>query len=248
MNKYYHFTSYNNLESIGINGLVPQNGIRCQSIGDKKCAVFFSNGTDNATLLYLNILNFYQTHTGKNGKRLIEVCKKRIKTYRKWIEINKNNKKIYLQEINKMIDIIEKINNMMKYTSFNYYIEDGVYLTFSDIPNVIEADSSNCYTYETIPPEKIRVVILENKFTGEILDNREAILNYFLSMINLNNFKKIVFDFSELENLKKLIIERQTEIKQINSHNYSYKELRLSEYLNYTSGKIKKLQINNESV
>lgn len=41
MNKYYHFTSYNNLESIGINGLVPQNGIRCQSIGDKSVPYFF---------------------------------------------------------------------------------------------------------------------------------------------------------------------------------------------------------------
>lgn len=52
----------------------------------------FFNGSDNTVLLYLDILNFYQTHTGINGNRLIEVCNKKIKTYRKWIEINKNNK------------------------------------------------------------------------------------------------------------------------------------------------------------
>ena len=43
----------------------------------------------------------------------------------------------------------------------------GVYLTFSNIPNIIDKVLSNCYTYETISPEKVKVVILKNKFTGK---------------------------------------------------------------------------------
>ena len=228
MNKYYHFTSYNNLESIGKNGLVPQNGKRCKSIGDNKCAVFFSSGINNAIFLYAGILCYYNSHSGKNGELIIETNKEKIKEYH---ENCKKPKKSKLIEIDTLLNEIENTKNTMQYASFAEYIEDGVYLTFKDIPNVVDIYPDDCYTSEIIPPEAIKVITLVNKTTGQVIDNREAILNYFLSIIPLYRFTRHICSIANLEAIKKLYIERQDCIMIYNPYNFEYHEVELNEYL-----------------
>ena len=241
MKKYYHFTNYNNLENISKNGLVPQNGIRCQSIGDKKCAIFFSFGINNAILLYTNLLYYYNTHSGETGKELIDSYEKKIKACRKNInEAKPNIKKI--KEIESMIDMLEATKKTMQYESFDEYLGDGVYLMFKDIPNVINSYPEDCYTYDVIPPEGINVLVLVNKNTGEIIDDREKILNYFLSIVPIYRFTRNIYNTLSLETVKKLYIERQDLMLIYNPYNFKYQEMKLSEYLDYKKGKIKELK------
>lgn len=228
MNKYYHFTSYNNLESIGKNGLVPQNGKRCKSIGDNKCAVFFSSGINNAIFLYAGILYYFNSHSGKNGELIIQNNKDKIKEYH---ENCRKLKKSKLIEIDFLLNEIENTKNTMQYASFEDYIEDGVYLTFKDIPNVIDTYPDDCYTNEIISAEEIKVITLVNKSTGQVIDNREAILNYFLSITPLYRFTRNICSIANLEAIKKLYIERQDCIMIYNPYNFEYHEVELNEYL-----------------
>ena len=241
MKKYYHFTNYNNLENISKNGLVPQNGTRCQSIGDKKCAIFFSFGINNAILLYTNLLYYYNTHTGDVGKELIEYYEQRIKILcNNLSKVKPNIKK--LKEIESMIDMVKATKNIMQYESFDEYLGDGVYLMFKDIPNVIDLYPEDSYTYDVIPPEKINVLVLVNKCTGEIIDDREKILNYFLSIVPIYRFTRNIYNTLSLETVKKLYIKRQDLMLIYNPYNFKYQEIKLSEYLDYKKGKIKELK------
>lgn len=228
MSKYYHFTSYNNLESIGINGLIPQNGKRCESIGDNKCAIFFSSGINNAIFLYAGILYYYNSHSGKNGETLIENNKNRIKKFRQKLN---QSKKADLIAIDTMLNEIENTKKTMQYASFEEYLEDGVYLTFKDIPNVVDIYPDDCYTNENIPPEAIKVITLVNKTTGQVIDNRETILNYFLSITPLYRFTRHICSVENLEVIKKLYIERQDSFMIYNPYNFEYHEVDLKEYL-----------------
>lgn len=52
---YYHMTALNNLSSIAVEGLIPQNGNNGKLIGEEKVKVFFSEGFEGA-LPYMWIL------------------------------------------------------------------------------------------------------------------------------------------------------------------------------------------------
>ena len=60
MEKYYHFTSYDNLRGIAKLGLIPQIGERSKSINDDRCAVFLSQGMRNAIYMYTKMQNHYE--------------------------------------------------------------------------------------------------------------------------------------------------------------------------------------------
>ena len=64
MDKYYHFTSYDNLESISENGLIPQRGFRTITIGDEKNAVFLKKELKNVLKKY-KIIVFLVTNIPK---------------------------------------------------------------------------------------------------------------------------------------------------------------------------------------
>lgn len=81
MKKYYHFTSYENLEGINEYGLLPQNGNRTRSIGDNRCAIFLSQGIQNTILMYCNILNHYIIYSGNSGTKAIKYYKDKIEQY-----------------------------------------------------------------------------------------------------------------------------------------------------------------------
>lgn len=51
---YYHMTALNNLPSIAVQGLIPQNGNNGKLIGEEKVKVFFSEGFEGAVALYVD--------------------------------------------------------------------------------------------------------------------------------------------------------------------------------------------------
>lgn len=51
---YYHMTALNNLPSIAVQGLIPQNGNNGKLIGEEKIKVFFSEGFEGAVALYVD--------------------------------------------------------------------------------------------------------------------------------------------------------------------------------------------------
>ncbi len=51
---YYHMTALNNLPSIAVQGLIPQNGNNSKLIEEEKIKVFFSEGFEGAVALYVD--------------------------------------------------------------------------------------------------------------------------------------------------------------------------------------------------
>lgn len=51
---YYHMTALDNLSSIAVQGLIPQNGNNGKLIGEEKVKVFFSEGFEGAVALYVD--------------------------------------------------------------------------------------------------------------------------------------------------------------------------------------------------
>lgn len=51
---YYHMTALDNLPSIAVQGLIPQNGNNGKLIGEEKVKVFFSEGFEGAVALYVD--------------------------------------------------------------------------------------------------------------------------------------------------------------------------------------------------
>jgi len=224
MKKYYHFTSYENLESINEYGLVPKTGGRTRSIGDNRCAVFLSEGIENAIQMYSSILWHYNRHSGELGPKAIKYYKDRIKDY------NNIGKKIPLDEediaeVEAMNNAIEWIKKIMSYKDFYEYMGDGVYLSISNIGEVNPKDPRDCCITNNIPPEKIKVVLLKNKKTGEMIDSRESVLAYFMSLTP----KEFIIDSTPNVVTKKLIKdlyeEKKDDIKNYNINNFQIEEI-----------------------
>ena len=229
MDKYYHFTSYENLESINEYGLVPQSGGRTRSIADNRCGVFLSQGILNAILMYSSILWHYNNHSGDLGLKSIEYYKDNIKQYDKLLQQFPLDEE-YNMELNTMKKAIEWIKQIMSYKDFFEYMGDGVYLSVSNIGVVNSNDERDCCITKNIPSEKINVVLLKNKKTGEIIDSRESVLAYFMSITP----KKSIIDSTPNIVTKKIIEdlyqEKLEDIKYYNINNFELEEVPISLY------------------
>lgn len=230
MCKYYHITSYENLESISKDGLVPRSGGRTRSIGDKRCAIFLSKGITNSILMYSCLLHHYNSYTGERGLKAIEYYKDEIELY------NEREKEVSLledelAEKEAIIKAIDWINEIMEYNDFSDYIGEGVYLTISDITDVISNDEKDCYTTKTIPPEKIKIVLLKNKITGEIIDSRENILSYFMSITPIESIIESTHNVVTIKVIKELYNNKINDIAYYNSNNFEMEEVPICMYL-----------------
>lgn len=228
--KYYHFTSYENLESISKNGLIPLRGGRTRSIGDKRNAIFLSLDIKNAILMYCSLLHHYNSYAGNNGLKSIEFYKDLIKSYQKSAK-RKPLDKEDLAELEAISGAIEWVNQIMEYKDFFEYIGDGVYLTISGITDITVTNPEDCYTSRIIPPEKIKVVLLRNKETGEITDHREQVLTYFLSVTPIDSTLKNVHNIITIKVVKDLYKNRLNDIKYYNSNNFKIEEVPIDLYI-----------------
>lgn len=230
MEKYYHFTCYENLESINEYGLVPKIGGRTRSIGDNRCAVFLSRGIQSAILMYSSILYHYSHYSGDSGLKAIKYYEDKLKQY------NKISKKIPLDEediaeVEAIKKAIEWINQIMKYKDFSEYMGDGVYLSISDIEDISSTDARDCYTTQNISSEKIKVVLLKNKKTAEMIDSRESVLAYFMSVTPIKNIIDSTSNVVTIKIIKDLYEDKLDDIKYYNKNNFELEEMPIKLYL-----------------
>ena len=234
MDKYYHFTSYDNLESISETGLIPQTGFRTKTIGDEKCAVFLSKGMDNVIRMYSAILWHYSQVGGDNGKKIIKEYKNKIKRYQEEISNYSFFADIYTKEIDSINDYIRTIKPLTKIKSFYDYLGDGCYLSVSDIKGVVPKydDYDDCYYESIISPQKINVVTIKDKKTKEIIDEREKVLTYFMSYYELDDLLKDERNVLTIKNICDIYNERLAAIDGFyNYHNYELEEVPIKEYI-----------------
>ena len=241
MGKYYHFTSYNCLYGIKTNGLVPQTGFRCQSIGDDGCGVFLSKGIENSIIMYSLMLSFYNKYTGYEGDKLISENNTRIQELMQRANLCGYNKGIY-DKLNCCYSKIESVNLIRNCGSFvNYLGGYGCFLSVDDVDNVDDRSPENCYCPDVIPPCKINVVNLRNKYTGEYTNFLGNVLLHFMHLCPLEEIIKIIPD----EN-KDGIYELYKSIESINynPNNFDLVEIPIDWYYNnnyyyYDESKIK---------
>lgn len=230
MEKYYHFTSYENLKNINEYGLIPQNGDRTKSIGDNRCAIFLSQGILNTILMYSNILHHYNNNSGNLGTKAIRYYKNQIEEY------NKQAKEVPLTEediaeVNAMKKAIERIKHIMLYKDFFEYIDNGVYLSISNIEDINTIDTKDCYTTKNIPSEVIKVVLLKNRQTGELIDSREKVLAYFMSITPIENILDNTNNGVTISNIKDLYKYKMNDIKYYNKNNFKLEEIPINLYI-----------------
>lgn len=233
MRKYYHFTSYENLEDINEYGLVPNRGGRTRSIDDNRNAIFLSLGIKNTILMYGALLHHYNSYAGNRGLEAIEFYKDRIDSdyeFKKSIPLPLDEEDI--AEIEAMKKAIEWIHQIMEYKDFFDYMGEGVYLTISGIRGVKTIDPKDCYTDQIISPDKIKVVLLKNKKTGEIIDSRESILAYFMSLTPLKN---IIYNTPNIVTHKIITDLYKSRLEDIryyyNKSNFELEEMPINLYL-----------------
>lgn len=184
MDKYYHFTTYNALNNIRIEGLKPQEGIRCQSIGDNTKGVFFSKGMLNSIKMYAYMFRHYYKHIGFEGDNEINKSRKKIDEYEELSNKRRLYKEIYAGDIEYHKSRIEKVNLIRSFPSFFDYLGGyGCFLSVDKVENISEEVPENCCCIHTIPPTDINIVGIVNKFTNVYTDFREAVLAYFINCV-----------------------------------------------------------------
>ena len=228
MDKYYHFTSYNCFNSIMKNGLIPQTGFRCKSIGDDSYGVFLSKGIDRSILMYSLILSFYEKYTGYEGDRLITDNLMKIKRLIKY----KNNKQIE-EEIECYNSEIQKVNQIRSCGSFiNYLGGLGCFLSTSGLKNVDESVLENCCYNGIIPPSNINVVNIRNKYTNEYINSLNAVLSYFMYLFPIEDILKITQDNNKNGIYKLYKYRNESDTICYNPNNYDLVEIPISYYDN----------------
>lgn len=239
MEKYYHMTEYKNLDSIMEQGLIPTYGDRTRLIGDERRAVFFSKGIANAIRMYCNLRSYYESRTEEKGAKAIKFYEEKLNGYKQLEKEGNELSEENLKEIEAIHKVIENTKEMMNYNDFFEYIGEGVYLTFSDVENVESFDEKDCYTFDVISPDKINIVLLKNKETEEIVDDREAIIAHFMSITDFQDLTSKLHDVIEIHNLGDLYDERIFYIDLYKSSDYEMIEVPLSSYLSDKENKSK---------
>lgn len=236
MDKYYHFTSYDNLDSIGKRGLVPQIGSRTRSIGDNRCAVFLSRGITNSILMYSSLLNHYNNYAGDRGKKALQRYGKEIKYYiKREQEVGLDDEDIL--EMEALQGAVTWIQQIMKYKDFSEYIGDGVYLTVTDVYDVHLNDPKDCYVKSPVSPEKISIVELINLDTGQKIDSREAVLAYFMSITPVERITENLHNVVAIHDVTELYRNRANMISYYNINNFELVETPIDLYLKKKSQK-----------
>ena len=232
MDKYYHITNYNCFNKIMMYGLIPQNGFRCQSVGDDKCGVFLSKGIYNSIIMFSSMLSYYNKYKSSEGIKEINELKKEI-------EGLKHAKKHCWEEpiYNKIIDdknkAINRIIQIRNCNSFNDYLGGyGCLLSVSGI-SLDNSHPEDCCYKESISPENISLVYIKNMYTNQCIFMIEPILYYLINSIPFEEITKNAT--SEYKNFVHQLYSylNNPYFFQIDPNYYSLEEIPIS-YYNYS--------------
>lgn len=186
MDKYYHFTSFNNLDGIMNNGLIPQSGFRTYSIDDSNSGVFLSKGIDNSIKMYAFMFGYYNKVIGYKGTKEINDCMSEIDA------LSKSYKNGFTElRIKNLYSVIDRINSIRSCSNFLQYI--GGYPCLLSICGIDVKDSvvlENCCYDDVISPSNISLVNLWDKYNNVYYTYFDAIVAYLKNKYPLNSFSQ----------------------------------------------------------
>lgn len=157
MKECFHFTKNRYLKNILEQGLQPKFGTNCSIIGDRKGAkISYSIGQEEAEKMFTALYEIYfRIRDGRVNEEGYD-------------DAGKKN-----------------IANLQKSESFEAWEEPGVYLTFDgewmEKSNNDESKLHDSYTDQTIPPEQLKVCIIKNKKTGEIISSKYDVACFWIA-------------------------------------------------------------------
>lgn len=184
MDKLYHFTSFNKIASICVDGLLPTIGFRSMTIADSKCSVFLSMGMEQAIKMYASMLWRYDNNSGKKGEKKIKSCTSSLNNILHALELGGYDEFLESQKGVLESELI-RLNLIGRCRNFNEYLGgDGCYLSVYGMEDDLKHDSENYWCDIPIPTNNINVVYLQNKITGERYFSRDDILSYFMSFFS----------------------------------------------------------------
>lgn len=199
----YHMTENKYLESISNNGLIPQQGIRSNLIGDSKNAIFYSQGYQGVIAMFFMMIEKFMEYKGSTGDIHIDSYNIIVEMVRSKQKQGKEVSDYLIDTMEKEKRIVEVIDIVRASSNWKEFLGEGVCLK---IVNINEDNSNfpgfsfyNSWTTSRIPPEDIYVVTLENKKTGQVLTSKYDIINYFISMISLESMGKALYDTDSKE-------------------------------------------------
>lgn len=176
----YHVTDYSCIKSIEKEGLLPKNGFRTQTVGDKRSAIFYSEGEAGAILMHFCIKGFY------------DYCKEGGLDYiiDKYNDYLKNKIKLNDEEAHLLKKRVIQMKKIKSSKSEREFVNSGIYLTLGNLDLIETKDESysidNRWIFHKISPDKINVAVLKNKNTSKYLVDNIDILNYFMYLIPYN--------------------------------------------------------------
>lgn len=179
MKECFHFTKNKYLRTILEQGLQPTFGTNCSIIGDQVGAkVSYSIGSQGATKMFVGVHGIYS--------RMAE---------------GRVNEEGFDEHS------LKAIHELQQAKDFEEWEGQGVYLVFDgeciDEEHRVETKPYDAYTDMPISPEQLRVCVIRNKETGEMISSKYDIVNFWLAREQEKTGAFYRMDYSErIEELK----------------------------------------------
>ncbi len=179
MKECFHFTKNKYLRTILEQGLQPTFGTNCSIIGDQVGAkVSYSVGSQGATKMFIGVHGIYS--------RMAE---------------GRVNEEGFNERS------LKAIHELQQAKDFEDWEGQGVYLVFDGEciaeEHRVETKPYDAYTDRPISPEQLRVCVIRNKETGEMISSKYDIVNFWLAREQEKTGAFYRMDYSErIEELK----------------------------------------------
>lgn len=218
-NQCFHFTYLSRANKIREQGLIPRIEENSEALKDTSSKVSFSDGRYAAAYLFANFYNVYKQI--KSGERTAQ---------------NSNTSQ-------------EMIDKIKKTSSFEEYLKDGIYLIF-DGTNIENTGGNNGHinpfdagTKEKIAPENLRVCLLKDEETGEILYSKYDYALYLICSLTDEDLTKMPNN-DYIEIYKK---DHSDEIRKFQKKSYIEVYITLDEFCKMYHDKILQAEMSEEA-
>lgn len=223
-NKLYHFEQDKWMRYVLENGLEPHNGQNSKSIGDEKKVLFYSQGKNGAVAMYMDFLKHYEEFNSKKGDQTIaEYNEKKL------------NNDINSKEFMRLQKQVKEIETIRKAQSLEEYLGRGPYIEIVDFDMEEIHDKNfnfaNSWTTQTIPPSKLKVVCLKEKFGDRVLSEKKDIVNYFLSKMTPEQIVALGVN-DDLTNFISQYKQEHKEELDMLGNQFDLSEMPLQQYVN----------------
>jgi hypothetical protein len=197
----FHFTKKDNLDSIITNGLTTSVGDNSNVIGDKRNAIYYSEGIEGLLSMYFMMRNIYKDLCENENYLYVplEFYKEKMDKYKGDDELYAH----YKYEVKKLQNALEESIRAKSFDSPEEYYGMDYLLMFDkdlDVPEDkdIRYQFYNKWTNNPISKDSIKIAYISDG-TNKIFDYK-SIIDYCVSISNLGELINILCDEEEYEN------------------------------------------------